>query len=158
MRTCLSLIGFLIFCAACGSRNKNSVTLPGPAVTDSTAAASLAGNWIATSATYALLTSMKYKNDTVFLDLRADSSFNAHLPDCLDAAVKGGVSWDAIGTWKVFKDAGNWKLGMSFVAGRLFRYRTFTTFDLVLIDSQLTISRYVGNPDKDQALQFSKSE
>ena len=117
----------------------------------------MAGNWQATPATYELLTKMKYKSDTVFLHLQADSSFKAHLPDCLDAAVKGGVSWDAIGTWKLYRDNGAWKLGMSFVAGQLFRYRTFTTFDLVMIDSQLTISRYVGDPEKEQTLQFTRS-
>ncbi len=148
----------LVICASCQSHKSNAVSLPWPAVTDSVVVSQLAGNWLATPATNNLLDKKQYKKDSIYLELRADSSFRARLPDCLDAAVKGNVSWDAIGTWKLFNDAGNWKLGMSFVAGQLFRYRTFTTFDLVLIDSQLTISRFVGDPDKKEALQFTQSK
>lgn len=156
MRPSILIIVMLVIFAACQSGNKNQVTLPGPAVTDSAAVVTLAGTWQATKATNELLAKMKYKADTVFLELRADSSFRGHLPDCLDAAVKGGVSWDAIGSWKLYQHEGAWKLGMSFVAGKLFRYRTFMTFDLVLIDSQLTISRYVGDPGKKETLQFHR--
>lgn len=154
--TWMLLMLLLVVCQACRSRNSNRVALPGAAVIDRASVNALAGTWRATKATNDLLAKKKYKADTIFLELRADSSFGARLPDCLDAAQKGGLSWDAIGRWKLYQDANAWKLGMSFEAGRLFRYRTFTTFDLVWMDSVLTISRFVGDPDKEQTLQFVK--
>ena len=116
----------------------------------------MAGTWYATADTYVLLDKKKYVRDSVYLLLRPDSSFKVRLPDCMDAASKGGLVWDAIGSWRLFRSGDTWKLGMAFEKGRLFRYRTFTNFDLVVKDSVLTLSRYVGDPDKAEALQFRK--
>jgi len=153
MRTSVLFILAILSLTAC--RSKSSP--PGAAVTDKAAVRDLAGMWYATDETYALLAKKNYKRDTVFIELRPDSSFKARLPDCLDAAAKGGMIWDAIGSWKLRQSDSAWKLLLAFEKGRLFRYRTYTDFDLLMMDSVLTLGRVVGNPDKEEVLQFVRA-
>lgn len=154
MRTRLLIIGWGIVLSGC--RSKNKVALHGLPVTNPKDIQQIAGTWNATAATYALLEKKKYAPDTVYVILHPDSAFEVRLPDCLDAAGKGGQVWDAIGAWRLYQDEGAWKLGMAFERGRLFRHRTYTHFDLVVKDSVLTLARYIGNPDKEEVLEFRK--
>jgi hypothetical protein len=127
-------------------------------VTDQKGLTDMAGTWYATAETNALLDKKKYVRDSVYLILQADSAFHVRLPDCLDAAAKGGLIWDAIGAWRLHKNGETWKLGMAFEKGRLFRYRTFTDFDIRVLDSVLILSRYIGNPDEGEILTFRKKQ
>lgn len=157
MRTWSLAIVLMITIAAC--RSKASMeAMYGRPVTDQQQLHDIAGTWYATDDTYALLTKKNYARDSVYIRLQGDSSFKARLPDCLDAASKGGLVLDAIGDWRLHKDGDAWKLGMAFEKGRLFRYRTFTDFDIVIKDSLLTLSRFVGDPEKEEFLQFRKSQ
>ncbi|MDF2193314.1 hypothetical protein [Paraflavitalea sp. CAU 1676] len=153
MRTSVFVILAILSITAC--RNKR--TSPGAAVIDKSAVRDIAGLWYATDETYALLAKKNYKQDTVFIELRPDSSFKVRLPDCLDAAAKGGMIWDAIGSWKLRQSGSAWKLLLAFEKGRLFRYRTYTDFDILMTDSVLTLARVVGNPDKEEILQFVRA-
>lgn len=143
----------LIACRSAADRK----ALLGQPVTSEAQVKDIAGTWTATVETYETLAKKKYTHDTVYLELRPDSSFQAHLPDCLDAANKGGLILDAIGTWKLRQVDGVWKLNMAFVPGRLFRYRTFTSFDILGKDSVLTLVREVGKPEKEEVLLFRKA-
>jgi hypothetical protein len=154
MRTGLLIVGLGI--ALSGCRSKGNITVHGQPVTDQKEVKDIAGTWYATAETRALLDKKKYARDSVYIRLSPDSGFKVRLPDCLDAASKGGLVWDAIGAWRLFKNEGAWKLGMTFERGRLFRYSTFTNFDIVVKDSALTLVRYVGNPDKEEVLTFRK--
>lgn len=154
MRTWLLIVGLGI--ALSGCRSKGHIAVHGQPVTDQKEVKDMAGTWYATTETRALLDKKKYARDSVYILLRPDSAFQVRLPDCLDAAAKGGLVWDAIGSWRLFKNEHAWKLGMSFEKGSLFRYRTFTDFDIVVKDSLLTLVRYVGNPDKEEVLEFRK--
>jgi hypothetical protein len=154
MRTWLLIVGWGI--ALSGCRSKGNITVHGQPVSDQKEVRDIAGTWYATTATYALLDKKKYARDSVYIRLNPDSGFKVRLPDCMDAASKGGLVWDAIGSWRLFKHDNTWKLGMSFERGRLFRYSTFTDFDIVVKDSALTLVRYVGNPDKEEVLTFRK--
>lgn len=156
MRTWLLVIVIGIVLTACHSKGAaiGSIGLP---VTDQKALNDMAGTWYATAETHALLTKKKYARDSVYIKLNPDSSFKVRLPDCMDAASKGGLVWEAIGGWRLHKNGDAWKLGMAFEKGRLFRYRTFTDFDIVIKDSILNLSRYVGDPDEEEVLRFRKS-
>lgn len=154
MRTWLLIVGLGI--ALSGCRSKKNGVIHGQPVIDQKEVKDMSGTWYATTETRALLDKKKYARDSVYILLRPDSAFQVRLPDCLDAASKGGLVWDAIGSWRLFKTEHAWKLGMSFEKGRLFRYRTFTDFDIVIKDSVLTLIRYVGNPDKEEVLTFRK--
>jgi hypothetical protein len=154
MRTWLLIVGLGITLFGC--RSKGNSAVHGLPVTDQKEVKDIAGTWYATPATYAMLDKKRYARDSVYIRLSPDSAFKVRLPDCLDAANKGGLVWDAIGAWRLFKNEGAWKLGMSFERGRLFRHSTFTDFDIVIKDSLLTLVRYVGNPDKEEALEFRK--
>lgn len=153
MRTWLLAVFIGVALFGCRSHSGANIGLP---VTDQKALKNMAGTWYATEETHALLTKKKYAKDSVFVRLSEDSSFKVRLPDCMDAASKGGLIWEAIGGWRLHKNGDAWKLGMAFEKGRLFRYRTFTDFDIVIKDSILTLSRYVGDPDEEEALQFRK--
>lgn len=155
MRAWLLIIAIGIALSACRSSGADEAVRGRP-VTDQKELGEIAGTWYATADTYAMLAKKKYARDSVYMRLQPDSSFKVRLPDCMDAASKGGLVWDAIGTWKLHKNGDAWKLGMAFEKGRLFRYRTFTDFDIVVKDSVLTLFRYVGDPDKAEALQFRK--
>ncbi|AXY72922.1 hypothetical protein D3H65_02590 [Paraflavitalea soli] len=148
------LIGVVL--TACKSKAAHEA-IYGLPVTDQKLLKDMAGSWFATEETHALLAKKKYARDSVHIELRPDSSFKVRLPDCMDAAAKGGLVWEAIGGWRLHKNGDDWKLGMAFEKGRLFRYRTFTDFDIVIKDSVLTLSRYVGDPDEEEALQFRKA-
>lgn len=156
MRTWLWAINIVVLVAGChsGMTYKMTDTFP---VTDKKYLSEMAGTWQATEDTYTMLANKNYRRDSIYIILQPDSAFKARLPDCMDAASKGGLAWDAIGAWKLHKDGEVYKLSMAFEKGRLFRFRTFTDFDIMLKDSVLTLSRYVGNPDKEEVLQFRKS-
>ena len=156
MRFSTLIIVVVISFFACRSAADRKALLGQPATCEAQVK-DLAGTWLATTDTYDMLAKKKYPRDSVYVELKADSSFKAHLPDCLDAANKGGMSWDAIGTWKLRRVDGAWKLSMAFVPGRLFRYRTFTSFEILLKDSTLTLVREVGNPEKGEVLRFAKA-
>lgn len=153
MRT--RLLAIFMGVALSGCRSHGGANF-GLLVTDQTVLKDMAGAWYATEDTRALLTKKKYARDSVYIKLSPDSSFKVQLPDCMDAASKGGLIWEAIGSWRLHKNGDAWKLGMAFEKGRLFRYRTFTDFDIVIKDSILTLSRYVGDPDEEEALRFRK--
>lgn len=154
MRIWLWIVGLGI--ALSGCRSKGNITVHGQPVTDQKTIKEIAGTWYATAETLALLDKKKYTRDAVYIFLSPDSAFKARLPDCLDAAAKGGLIWDAIGSWRLFKDERAWKLGMSFEKGRLFRYSTFTHLDIVVKDSILTLVRHMGNLNKEEMLEFRK--
>lgn len=156
MRILILAIFVITTLIACRSAADRKAQLGQP-VTSEAQLKSLTGTWVATAETFEMLAKKKYARDTVYLELRPDSSFKAHLPDCLDAANKGGLILDAIGTWKLRQLDGSWKLSMAFVPGRLFRYRTFTTFDFVRKDTVIYLVREVGNPEKEQLLVFRKT-
>ena len=155
MRTWLLAVVTGIVLAGCHSKGagNSSIGLP---VTDQQLLNDIAGTWYATKETHDMLTKKKYARDSVYVKLNSDSSFKVRLPDCMDAASKGGLVWEAIGGWRLHKNGDDWKLGMAFEKGRLFRYRTFTDFDIVVKDSMLTMSRYGGDPDEEEVLQFRK--
>lgn len=156
MRTWLLVVAIGVALSACRSTAADEA-IRGRPVTHQKELGDIAGTWYATADTYTMLANKKYVRDSVYMFLRPDSSFKVHLPDCMDAASKGGQVWDAIGAWKLHKDGNAWKLSMAFEKGRLFRYRTFTNFDIVVKDSVLTLFRYVGNPDKGEVLEFRKN-
>ena len=155
MRTWLLALAIGITLSACRSTAADEA-YRGQPVSDQKALKDMSGTWYATAATYAMVAKKKYARDSVYMLLQPDSSFKVRLPDCMDAASKGGLVWDAIGAWKLHKDGNAWKLSMAFEKGRLFRYRTFTNFDIVMKDSVLTLLRYIGDPEKEEALQFRK--
>jgi hypothetical protein len=160
MRTGLLAVCLGLLITACRSGNAHGVHNGSP-VTDKKEVNDLVGTWYATPATYAMLAEKKYpgvRDSTIYIVLRKDSVFNAfHLPDCMDAANKGGLLLDAVGSWKLHQDENAWKLSMAFEKGKLFRYKTFTDFDIAIVDSLLTLSRYVGDPKEKDALQFRKN-
>lgn len=155
MRTWLLAVAIGIAVSACRSTGADEV-MRGRPVTAQKELRDIAGTWYATADTYAMLAKKRYARDSVYMLLRPDSSFKVRLPDCMDAASKGGLVWDAIGAWKLHQHGDAWKLNMAFEKGRLFRYRTFTDFDIVVKDSVLTLLRYVGDPEKAEVLQFRK--
>lgn len=155
MLRCFLVMMMGITLLACRSK-KGEETIHGQSVTDWQQVKDMAGTWYATAGTYSYLAEKRYPRDSVYLILQPDSSFRVRLPDCMDAAAKGGNVWDAIGAWKLHRNGEAWKLGMAFEKGRLFRYRTITDFDIVLQDSVLTLVRAIGDPKKEKALQFRK--
>ncbi len=92
MRTWLLAIVTGIILAGCHSKgaDNSSIGLP---VTDQKALKDMAGAWYATKETHAMLEKKKYVRDSVYIDLSPDSSFKVRLPDCMDAASKGGLVW-----------------------------------------------------------------
>jgi len=151
------LIVFLLFALLSCHAKKPLPGKRGHTITDKNELADLTGTWYATPGTYIMLKEKRYKPDSIYIVLQPDSVFKAyHLPDCMTAATKNGLLKDAIGTWRLHKDSTDWKLGLSFEAGRLFRYKTHTHFDIAVIDSLLTIYQYIGDPAKGEALLFQK--
>jgi len=158
MYTCTRLlILFGLFClTAC--RHTSSIVDKGRPITDQKELANLAGTWYATPDTYAMLKEKHYKPDSIYIELQPDSILRAHhLPDCMNAAFKAGTLQDALGIWKLHRDGDDWKMGVAFEAGQLFRYKTHVSFDIVLLDSVLTIYQYIGDPDDGHVLRFIKA-
>lgn len=151
------LIILLIFsCVGC-HHAKPSFISNGQAVTDIKELADLAGTWYATPDTDSILKEKKYKPDSIYIVLQTDSVLKAHhLPDCMTAATTGGLLQDALGVWKLNKDGDHWRVSIAFEAGKLFRYKTYTFFDILKVDSVLAIYQYIGNPEQGKTLQFRK--
>ena len=155
------MVRLLVICAGlfltgCQSRGTSDAGNSRP-VTDKKELSDLAGTWYATEDTYTMLAEKKYPRDSIYIVLRNDSVFNAfHLPDCMDAANKGGLLLDAVGTWRLHKNGDAWRLLMGFEKGRLFRYKTYSEFDIQVTDSVLTLLRIVGDPEEKDILRFRK--
>lgn len=154
MRVLFIFMGLLF--VAC-QHVKHPVIKHGRTVTDIKALDKLAGTWYSTPDSDTMLKKKNYPPDSIFIVLQQDSVLKAHhLPDCMTAAIKGGLLQDALGVWKLHRDGDDWKLGVAFEAGKLFRYKTYTSFDIAVVDSVLTIYQYIGDPDKGDVLQFRK--
>ena len=152
------LIIFLIISLVSCHGSKHPVIKNGRTVTDVKELDSLAGTWYATPDTDTMLKKKNYQPDSIYIILQKDSVLKAHhLPDCITAATKGGLLQDAVGVWKLHRDGNDWKLGVAFEAGRLFRYKTHTSFDIAVVDSVLSIYQYIGDPKEGDVLQFRKS-
>ena len=151
------LIIFLLISLASCHGSKHPVIKHGHTVTDIKALDNLTGTWYSTPDSDTMLKKKNYRPDSIFIVLQQDSVLKAHhLPDCMTAAIKGGLLQDALGVWKLHRDGDDWKLGVAFEAGKLFRYKTYTFFDIAVVDSVLTIYQYIGDPDKGDVLQFRK--
>jgi hypothetical protein len=158
MYTCTRLLIILLLFCSVGCRHKATVVDKGRPITAIKELNDLAGTWYATSDTYAMLKEKRYNLDSIYLELAQDSGFKAfHLPDCMTAANTNGMLKDAIGAWKLHQNGDAWKLSMKFEAGQLFRYKTFTEFNIVMLDSVLTIYQYIGDPNDGLLLRFIKA-
>ncbi len=103
MRTWLLAVLTGIALSACRDKQAEEAVY-GRSITDQKLLTDMAGVWYPTAETQALLDKKKYVRDSVYLILHADSAFHVRLPDCLDAAAKGGLVWDAIGGWRMYKN------------------------------------------------------
>lgn len=158
MYTCTRLLILFLLSYLTACRHKPSIVDKGEPITDAKQLTGLAGTWYATPDTYTMLLEKRYKPDSIYMELQADSVLKArHLPDCMNAAFKAGTLQDAIGLWKLHRDGDDWKMSVAFEAGQLFRYKTHVSFDIVLLDSALTIYQYIGDPDDGHVLRFIKA-
>lgn len=151
-----SLVMTLISCNGFGPRDTSHDT----AVNSINELNGLPGTWNATKSVYKMLRGKNYTIDSVRLILHADSTFElTNTPDCINDPA--GKSKDQLlestkGSWTTQIMRNQWMLVMTFDQGKIFESKTRMNFEIRSIDSTLTISYFIGDPDQGDILMFKK--
>jgi hypothetical protein len=156
-----TLIFFILSLWSCNTLESRPFSFPGK-VTDSSQLGNLPGVWSASSTTYSMLKNKRYKQDTLLLVLKPDSTFTGiNFPDCIDNLsgdpVKGLLS-NGSGLWAVYQSGKYWKLRLDFEKNQTFSDKTFLDFDISLDGTSTRLSEYLGDPDNVDILEYERNK
>ena len=120
----------------------------------------LPGNWKATSNTNEVLKKKNYQLDSMSLTLHEDSSFEIiNLPDCINSTDGNSIAGElenVTGNWEVRKNQNRWDVEMAFDESKLFKVKTYRSFNIAIIDSSYQLYTYLGDPDQGEIIMFEK--